>query len=71
MGATLSFSTPYVNRKFDICSKILHNYFRVFTHVSDFTVTKTVYRNYPIFVSHRFTHMDLVEFDRVEFDIIL
>ncbi|WMV08369.1 hypothetical protein MTR67_001754 [Solanum verrucosum] len=63
LGATLLFVTPYVAMRFDISLEILSNPFHIFTPVGDSIVTKRVYRNCHIFVSHRVTHVDLVDFD--------
>ena len=47
-GATLSFVTPLVAKKFDISPDILHEPFTVSTPVGESIVAKRVYRNCPI-----------------------
>ena len=43
----------------------------VFTPVGDSVVAKRVYRNCPIKLPNRVAHLKLVEFDVVDFNIIL
>ena len=43
-GATLSFVTPLVAKKFDILPDILHEHFLMSTPVSEYVVAKKVYR---------------------------
>ena len=69
--ATLSFITPLVARKFDILPDILNEPFKVTTPVGDLVVAKRVYRNCPIMLPNRVTHVELVELDMVDFNIIL
>ena len=45
--------------------------FSVSTLVSDPVIARRVYRNYPIIVSQKVTSADLVEFEMVDFDVIL
>ncbi|WMV07799.1 hypothetical protein MTR67_001184 [Solanum verrucosum] len=71
LSATLLFVTPYVAMRFDVGLKILSNPFHVSTPVGDSIVAKRVYRNCPIYVARRATYVDLVEFDTLDFDIIL
>jgi len=66
----LSFVTPYVAIRFDVGPKIISNPFHISTHVGDSIVAKRVYRNCPFFVSHRVTHVDLVDLDMLDFDVI-
>ena len=42
----------------------------VFTPVGDSVVAKRVYRNCPIMLPNRVTHVELVELDMVDFDVI-
>ena len=37
----------------------------------EFVVSKLLYRNYPIMLSNRVTHVELVKLDMVDFDVIL
>jgi len=62
-GATLSFVTLYVAMRFDIGPEILSNPFHVSTYVGGSIEAKKVYRNCHILVSHRVTHVYLVELD--------
>lgn len=70
LGATLSFFTTYVAMKVYVDPEILSNPFHVSTPVCDSIVAKRVYRNCPICVPHRVTHIDLVEHDMLDFDVI-
>ncbi|WMV49890.1 hypothetical protein MTR67_043275 [Solanum verrucosum] len=66
LDSTLSFVTPYVTMRFVVCPAILLEPFSVSTPVSDATVAKQVCRNCPVSVSHRVTHVDLVELDMLD-----
>ena len=57
-SATLSFVTPQVGKKFDILPNILHESFIVSTKVGESIVAKRVYRNCPIMLPNRVTHVD-------------
>ncbi len=70
-SVTLSFVTPYVAMRFDVSLEVLLDYFSVSTPIGESIVAKRVYRNYPISLSHRVTHIDLVELDMLDFDVIL
>ena len=71
LGNTLSFVTPMIARKFDILLYILNESFMVTTPVGKSVVVKRVYRNFPIMLHNRVTHVELVETNMVDFDIIL
>ena len=43
----------------------------VSTPVGESIVAKRVYRNFPIMLTNRATHVELVEFDIIDFDVIL
>ena len=70
-GATLSFFTPLVSKKFDILPDILHEPFIVSTPVGESVVARRVYRNCPIIMPNRAFYVELVELDMIDFDIIL
>ena len=70
-GATFSFVTPLVAKKFDILPDILHEHFMVSTLVDELVIAKMVYRNCPIMFPNRATYVELVEFDMIYFDVIL
>ena len=70
-GATLSFVTPLVAKKFDILPDILHEPFIVSTPVSDSVVAKRVYINCPIMLPNKVSDVELVELDMLDYDIIL
>ncbi|XP_069143301.1 uncharacterized protein [Solanum lycopersicum] len=70
-GATLSFITPLVSKKFDILPDILNEPFMVTTPVGESVIAKRVYRNCPLMFHNRVTHVELVEFDMIDFDVIL
>ena len=70
-GATLSFVTPIVAKKFDILLDILHEHFIVSTPVDKSVVAKRVYRNCPIMFPNIVFYDELVELDMLDFDILL
>ena len=70
-GATLSFFTPLVSKKFDILLNIVHQPFIVSTPVGESVVAKRVYRNCSIMLPNRVSYIDLVELDMQDFNIIL
>ncbi|XP_069150083.1 uncharacterized protein [Solanum lycopersicum] len=70
-SATLSFVTPLIARKFDILPDILNEPFMVTTPVDESVVAKRVYKNCPIILPNRVTHVELVELDMVDFHVIL
>ena len=47
------------------------NTFMVTTSVGESVIAKIVYRNCPIMFSNRVTYVELVEFDMVDYDVIL
>ncbi|WMV58727.1 hypothetical protein MTR67_052112 [Solanum verrucosum] len=51
--------------------KVVTDPFSDCTQVGDSIVAKRVYKKCPISLSHRVTHVDLVELDILEFDVIL
>ncbi|WMV41353.1 hypothetical protein MTR67_034738 [Solanum verrucosum] len=69
--ATLSFVTPYVAIRFNISLNVLLDPFFVSTPIGESIQAKRVYRNCHVSLSHRVTHVDLVELDMLDFDIIL
>lgn len=70
-GATLSFFTPLIVRKFNILPDILNKPFRVTTPIGESVVTKRVSKNCPIMFPNRTTLFELVEPDMVDFDVVL
>ncbi|WMV25494.1 hypothetical protein MTR67_018879 [Solanum verrucosum] len=50
---------------------VLLNYFYVSTPIGESIVAKGVYRNCPVSLSFRVTHIDLVELDMLDFNVIL
>ncbi|WMV37562.1 hypothetical protein MTR67_030952 [Solanum verrucosum] len=69
--AALSFLTTYVSKRYDIFLGVLLDPFSDCTQVGDSIVAKRVYKKCPISLSYRVTHVDLVELDILEFDVIL
>ncbi|KAK6784443.1 hypothetical protein RDI58_017898 [Solanum bulbocastanum] len=57
--------------RFGVGLKILSNSFHFCTPMGGAIVAKRVYKNRSIFVSHRVTHVDHVELDMLDFDVIL
>ena len=70
-GATLHFFTPLISKKFDILPNISNEPFMVSTPVGESVVAKRVYINFPIMFTNRVTYVKLVEFDMINFDVIL
>ena len=70
-GATLSFLTPLVARRFDVLPNVFIEPFSFTTLVGDSIVARRVFRSCPISLTNRVTWVDLVEFDMVDFDVIL
>ena len=68
---TLTFVTPFVAKEFDTLPNILPERFIVSTLVGESVVAKRVYRNCPIMFPNRVSHVDLVELNMLDFDIIL
>jgi len=62
---------PYMAMRFNILLDVLLDPFSVSTPIGEFIVAKGVYRKCLISLSHRVTHVDLVELDVLDFDVIL
>ena len=60
-GATLTFVTPLIAKKFEILPDIFHEPFIVSTPVGESVVAKMVYINFPIMLRNRVSCVDLVE----------
>ena len=71
LGATLSFVTPMVARKFDVLLDVLIEPFSVCIQMGFTMVSKRVYRKCPMMLPNRVTLADLVELNMFDFDIIL
>ncbi|WMV55140.1 hypothetical protein MTR67_048525 [Solanum verrucosum] len=63
VSATMSFETPYMAMRFDVLLDLLIDHFLVSTPFGESIVAKRVYRNYHVFLSHRVSHVDLVELE--------
>ena len=70
-GATLSFVTPLVAKKFDVLPDILHEPFIESALVGESVVSKRVYRKGPISLPNRISYVDVVELRMLDFNIIL
>ncbi|WMV37504.1 hypothetical protein MTR67_030889 [Solanum verrucosum] len=70
-GATLSFLKSYVAMRNDILPDVLVDLFFVFTSIGESIVANRVYIGSPISLSHIFTHVDLVELDMLDLDVII
>ena len=70
-GATLSFVTPLVARKFHVESELLHESYEVSTPIGVSIVARKVYRNCPVCILNKLLPCDLVELNMVDFDVIL
>ncbi|XP_069145531.1 uncharacterized protein [Solanum lycopersicum] len=70
-GATLSFVTPLVPKKFDIFPDIFHEPFIVSTPVGESVIAKRMYRNYLIMLPNIVSYVELGELDMFDFHIIL
>lgn len=69
--ANRSFVTPYIAISFDITSKELLEHFCVSTPFGESIVVESVYLDYTIFVNHKYTKIDLVKLNMMDFDIVL
>uniref|UniRef100_M0ZUZ3 Retrotransposon gag protein n=1 Tax=Solanum tuberosum TaxID=4113 RepID=M0ZUZ3_SOLTU len=70
-GASLSFVTPYVAMNFDVIPKKLSEPFSVSTPVGESIIAERFYLDCPISVNHKSTIANLIELDKVDFDVIL
>uniref|UniRef100_M1DAF1 Gag-pol polyprotein n=1 Tax=Solanum tuberosum TaxID=4113 RepID=M1DAF1_SOLTU len=70
-SATLSFVTPYVAMRFDVLPNVLLEPSSMSTPIGDSVMPKRVYRKCPTSLFYRFTLIDLVELDMLDFDVIL
>ncbi|KAH0710891.1 hypothetical protein KY284_012318 [Solanum tuberosum] len=70
-GATLSFVTPLVAKKFHVESELLYESYEVSTLIGVYIVARKVYRNCPICILNKLLPCDLVELNMVDFDVIL
>ena len=71
IGATLSFVTRPVAKKFDTLPDIFYEPFIVSTPVGESVVPKNMYRNCTIMLPNRVSYVELVELDMFDFDVIL
>lgn len=70
-GATLYFVTTLINKKFDTLLNTLNELFMVSNPVGGSTVSKRVYRDFPIMFPNRVTYVKQVELVMFVFDVIL
>ncbi|MCF7184034.1 hypothetical protein L3H42_11085, partial [Corynebacterium sp. MC-13] len=70
-GATLSFVTPFVAKKFHVEPELLCESYEVSTPIGASIVARRVYKNCSVCILHKILPCDLVELDMVDFDIIL
>ena len=71
MCVTLYVATPFVVKIFYNLPDILNEPFIVTTPVGELVIAKRVYRNCPMMSLNRVTHVELVEHELVDFDVIL
>ena len=69
--ASLSFVTSYVSNQLEILPKKHSELFCASTPMEKSILAERVYRNCPVSINHKNTMADLVEFDMIDFDIIL
>ena len=69
-SARLYFVTPLIDSNFDILPDVLNEPIIVTNPVGDSVVAKRVYRNCPIMLPYSVSHVELVELDMVDFDVI-
>ena len=70
-GASLYFVNPYVANKFEILHEKICEPFCVSTPVGESILEERVYRDCRNSINHKNTMADLVELDKVNFDVIL
>ena len=69
--STLSFVTFLVASKCDTLLEILHKQHVVSTPIGYYVRAERVYRDCPITVLNKVTHVHLIELTMIDFDIIL
>ena len=67
----MSFVTPYVDMNFEISPEQLSEPFSVSTPVGESILAEIVYRDCPVFASHKSTMTDLIKLDMVDIDVVL
>ncbi|WMV08352.1 hypothetical protein MTR67_001737 [Solanum verrucosum] len=70
-SATLSFVMPYLVLRFDILHDVFLDPFSDSTLVGDSIMAKRIYRKCPASLSQAVTHVDIVELDMLDFNVIL
>lgn len=71
MGSTLLYLTPYVAVCFGFCPKSIFEPLSIFTLLGDSIVPRKVYSDCVVCIHNRETLVDLIEFNIVDFDVIL
>ena len=71
LGATLSFVNPYIAVELSVGPETLTEPFSVSTLVGDPFISRWLYINYHVTVSHNVSSTDLVDLETVDFDVIL
>lgn len=71
LGANLSFVTPFLENKFNMCFEILVEPFEACTPVGESVVAKRVYKSCLMSILDKVVHYDLVELSMVDFVVIL
>jgi len=57
--------------RFDILSYVLIEPFSISTLIGDSIVANGFYRSFPLSLSHRVTHVDVLELDMLYYDVTL
>ena len=70
-SATLLFINPLVSRELNMLPAVLMVPFSVTTFIGDAVMARRVFRSFLISLTHKFTLVELVELDMVDFDVIL
>ena len=69
-GATL-FVKTLVAMNFDVLPDVQSKPFSVISSMGDSVIAKRGYKNHPTMLPNRVTHVDLIELDMIDFDVIL
>ena len=69
-GATL-FVKTLVAMNFDVLPDVQSKPFSVISSMGDSVIAKRDYKNHPTMLPNRVTHVDLIELDMIDFDVIL
>lgn len=71
MGDILTFVTPFLANRFNLCPEVYVEPFEVCTPVGKSIIVRRAHRNYPVSILYKIVPCDLVDLSMVNFDIII